>query len=56
MKRASAVWVALMLLALSAAGDTITLKDGRSFEGTVTEREGRLFIEMPYGTISVHPS
>jgi len=55
-KRSAACWLVLALLTVPAVGDRIVLKDGRSFEGTVTESGGKILIEMPYGTISVPAS
>jgi len=52
MRRLGAVWLAVGLLAVQAAGDRVVLKDGRVFEGKVTEAEGKVLIEMAYGTIS----
>lgn len=52
MSRAAILWLAVLALAASAAGDRVILKDGRTFDGTVTESEGKLVIEHAYGTIS----
>jgi hypothetical protein len=38
-------------MASAAMGDRVTLKDGRTFEGSVLEEGGWVYIEMPYGTI-----
>ncbi len=53
MKRSAAVLlVCVSLLAAPAVGDRIVLKDGRTFEGSVTEPNGKVLIELPYGTLS----
>ena len=53
MKRSAAVLlVCVSMLAAPAAGDRIVLKDGRTFEGRVTESKGKVLIELPYGTLS----
>ncbi len=48
--------VAAMLLVggvvCSALADRVTLKDGRILEGKVTQSEGKVFIELPYGVVS----
>ncbi|KPK86805.1 MAG: hypothetical protein AMJ81_00240 [Phycisphaerae bacterium SM23_33] len=40
------------ILAAAAVGDRVLLKDGRVFVGKVTESEGKVLIEMVYGTVS----
>ena len=50
------VLLASLVLAASAGfvqADKVTLKDGRVLEGTVTEGEGKVSIEMTYGTVAV---
>lgn len=55
-KRLAVVLLFVGVLSVSASGDRIVLKDGRVFEGTVTESEEKVLIEMDYGTISVSAS
>ncbi len=56
MKRLAAVLLVVAAMSASAGGDLIVLKDGRVFEGTATESDGKVLIEMDYGTIGVSPS
>ncbi len=56
MKRLAAVLLIVAALSASAGGDRVVLTDGRVFEGTVTEFDGKVLIEMDYGTISVSAS
>ncbi len=56
MRRAAIAWLAILTLAVPAVGDRVVLKDGRTFEGTVTESEGKVVIEHAYGTISFSAS
>ena len=51
MKPFMAALAAVGLLVIPAWGDRIFLKDGRTFEGAVTESSGEVFIDTPYGTI-----
>jgi hypothetical protein len=52
MKRALEGWLLLCLLAAPAAGDRVTLKDGRTFEGTARQADDKILVEMTYGTVS----
>lgn len=52
MRRTAIAWLAILALAASAVGDRVVLNDGRTFEGAVTESEGKIVIEHAYGTIS----
>jgi len=52
MKRAGLVWLTVGLLAAMATGDRVVLRDGRVFEGKVTESDGKVLIDLAYGTIS----
>lgn len=52
MRRAAAACLLLGALTAGAVADRVLLKDGRIFEGKVTEFEGKILIEMAYGTIS----
>jgi len=51
MNRFSALLTALALLAAPAAADRVLLKDGRTFEGKVTEADGNVLIQVSYGTV-----
>jgi hypothetical protein len=44
--------LALSILSGWAYGDRVVLKDGRSFEGTVTRSEKEVHVELAYGKIS----
>jgi hypothetical protein len=50
------VLVAVLAVAASAIGETVHLRDGRSLVGKVTKRDGKVKIEMPYGTVIVDQS
>jgi hypothetical protein len=52
MKRALLGWLVLSALVLPAGADRVVLKDGRPFEGTAKEAEGKVLVEMTYGTVS----
>lgn len=52
MKRAAAACLLMGILTAVAVGDRVLLKDGRTFEGNVTEADGKVLIKMAYGTIS----
>ena len=56
MRRLAAVLLIVAALSASAGGDRIVLKDGRIFEGTVTKSDGKVLIEMDYGTLSFSPA
>ncbi|HET6430425.1 MAG TPA: hypothetical protein VFJ30_18570 [Phycisphaerae bacterium] len=51
MNRVLALLTALALLAAPAGADRVLLKDGRTFEGKVTEADGNVLIEVSYGTV-----
>ncbi len=52
MRQGSSAWLLVLALAASAPADRVVLNDGRSFEGNVTESEGKVIIEHAFGTIS----
>ncbi|KKL69046.1 hypothetical protein LCGC14_2118880 [marine sediment metagenome] len=52
MRRVGILLAVLGLLTAYAIGDRVVLKDGRVFEGKVTETDGKVLIDMAYGTIS----
>ncbi len=52
MRRAVLAWLIMAVWAVSAGGDHVVLKDGRSFDGIVTLSEDKVVIEHAYGTIS----
>lgn len=52
MKRAILAWLVAGLLYTPALADRLTLKDGRTFEGTVRQTETEVFVDMAYGTLS----
>ena len=56
MRRFAAVLLIVAALSGSSVGDMVVLKDGRVFEGTVTESDGKIFVEVNYGTIGFSPS
>jgi len=52
MKRAAIALLVLTSLPAWGLSDRIVLNDGRTFEGIVTQTDGKVFVEMAYGTIS----
>ncbi len=56
MRRIAAVLLVVAALSGLSFGDTVVLKDGRVFEGTVIESDGKILVEMDYGTIGFSPS
>ena len=44
MRRFAAVLLIVAALSGSSVGDMVVLKDGRVFEGTVTESDGKIFV------------
>jgi len=52
MKRVAIVLLVLTSFPAWGFGDRIVLNDGRTFEGIVTQADGKVFVEMAYGTIS----
>ena len=53
-QRAGATILAVLLLALAAAGDTLFMRDGRKLVGEVLRTaNGKITVKMPYGTIEV---
>lgn len=52
MKQALAISLALVALCPAALADRVTLKDGRAFDGAVTQEEGKVLVKLSYGTLS----
>lgn len=52
MKQAAALLAILTALSSAALADKITLKDGRTFEGVVSQEEGKVLVKMALGTVS----
>ena len=46
MRQALAAMLVVCVVALSATGDRVRLKDGRVIEGKVRQAEGKVFIEL----------
>ncbi len=56
MKRLAVILFVMAMFSAPAGGDRVVLKDGRIFEGTVTELEGKILIELDFGKISISAS
>ena len=52
MRQALAAMLVVCMVALSATGDRVRLKDGRVIEGKARRSEGKVFIELNYGVVS----